>query len=199
MQTSDVSDKLLFVCKKLSTFTTFNLDCFFFFLWQFAILSWLFINETLKFNPQLEHGWCLFSPCTYFVWTFSCPLDASHLEQMLQINLIFFLWRLRFSDPPWSVSFDVPIQSVFVNLFFVAQIANKRQSDSNEDWVKYYQAFTCWKRKQKFYTTSAAALHVRQAKAHFTRKFAKNVAFGFFYISPFLQYITNIVIVPASQ
>ena len=121
------------------------------------ILSWLFINETLKFNPQLEHGWCLFSPCTYFVWTFSCPLDVSHLEQMLQINLIFFLWRLRFSDPPASVGFDVPIQSVFVSLFFVAQIANKRRSNSNEDWVKYYQAFTCWKRKQKFYTTSAAA------------------------------------------
>ena len=44
------------------------------------------------FNPQLEHGWCLFSPCTYFVWTFSCPLEASHLEQMLQIDLIFFVF-----------------------------------------------------------------------------------------------------------
>ena len=45
------------------------------------------------FNSQLEHGWCLFSSCTYFVWTFSCPLDASHLEQMLQRDLIFLLQR----------------------------------------------------------------------------------------------------------
>ena len=64
------------------------------------ILSWLFIHGNLKFNPQLEHGWCLFSPCTYFVWTFSYPLDASHLEQMLQINLNFFVGGFGFLIHP---------------------------------------------------------------------------------------------------
>ena len=64
------------------------------------ILSWLFIHETLMFNSQLEHGWCLFSSCTYFVWTFSCPLDASHLEQMLQRDLIFFVGGFGFLTHP---------------------------------------------------------------------------------------------------